>query len=504
MALKKKTHSDKDWYDFGFNSLNHATSEDKAHAKYSASGSDRWLSCPGSIALSEGVPEDEESAAAWEGTCAHACLEFLILNRKDLKKAVAKAKVHKKKDERTGKIITWNAQMIECALDELKYLEKRLKEYPGAVLKAESRVDASSFTMEDQFGTLDVEIAQEFGRLIIYDYKYGRFPVDPEENSQLIYYALAKAEEYGYNFAEVELIVGQPRSSEGASRRSWVTSMTYLLEEWFPRFKKGVEACEDYATAPLIAGDHCKFCPAAFQCPEISNKKLREAQVVFNDDVGVVEKLPALASIQMKNLPNVLDACDHIEKWIAAVRKHAFNVMERGEIVKGFKLVDKRSTRKWVNEEKVAAIAKTHFGSKAFSKPELLSPAQIEAAFKDNKVILPKVKDWVTKHTTNESSGFTMVREDDKRQAVNYIETVFKDDVFAISEKKNKKKGVRKMEQNPDIVLVEETPAGPMVTTKKVAKKVTKKAPAKKPVKTLSSKKTAKKATKKVVAKKRK
>ena len=41
-----------------------------AHSKLSASGAERWMRCPGSIAMSEGLP-DTSSVAADEGTAAH-------------------------------------------------------------------------------------------------------------------------------------------------------------------------------------------------------------------------------------------------------------------------------------------------------------------------------------------------------------------------------------------------------------------------------------------------
>lgn len=41
-----------------------------AHSKLSASGAEKWMRCPGSIAMSEGLP-DTSSAAADEGTAAH-------------------------------------------------------------------------------------------------------------------------------------------------------------------------------------------------------------------------------------------------------------------------------------------------------------------------------------------------------------------------------------------------------------------------------------------------
>ena len=42
-----------------------------AHAILSASGSSKWMNCAGSILAESGMPEDEGSDFAREGTAAH-------------------------------------------------------------------------------------------------------------------------------------------------------------------------------------------------------------------------------------------------------------------------------------------------------------------------------------------------------------------------------------------------------------------------------------------------
>lgn len=50
-----------------------------SHAKLSPSAAERWMTCPGSVVLSEGMPE-KTSAFAEEGTQAHALAEMLLNN----------------------------------------------------------------------------------------------------------------------------------------------------------------------------------------------------------------------------------------------------------------------------------------------------------------------------------------------------------------------------------------------------------------------------------------
>ncbi len=48
------------------------TMAERAHAKKSASGSKRWMSCAGSIPLADLLPAGGSSLPARQGTAAHA------------------------------------------------------------------------------------------------------------------------------------------------------------------------------------------------------------------------------------------------------------------------------------------------------------------------------------------------------------------------------------------------------------------------------------------------
>lgn len=392
--------------------LNKKSSEVKDHATYSASGASRWLNCPGSIRLSEKAPEQRESEYAAEGTQAHACLELLLRNMMNPTAAEKSARRH------------FPAEMVDHALVAVEWVHGRLEN--GQELLVETKVDSSAFTCAEQFGTLDIAIAEEFGRLVIADFKYGAgIGVDPvdssgEANAQLVYYALALSHLYNHNFSEVELVVIQPRAyhDSGETVRSHVMRMDELFA-WNAKFLAGVKACEK-ADAPLASGSWCRFCPAAVICPELKTKALKTAQVVFSDTTGV-ESVPEPKLIQLPNLGVALNACDRLEDWISKVREHAVHVLERGEQVDGYKLVAKRGIRKWVNEDKSFKEASKRFGELAFTSPKLLSPAQLEKATKG----VPGVEEWVATRTSAESSGTTLARETDKRPAVKPIEKVF-------------------------------------------------------------------------------
>jgi Protein of unknown function (DUF2800) len=375
------------------------TTEVKAHAKLSASGSERWLNCPASVELCERAPKQRESEYATEGTTAHTVLETILKNHSGGKPYSAAQMLKSKYPD----------EMVAHALQAYKEIEARLT--PGAILLSETRVDLT-FVGPDMFGTADCSIVEEFGKLQVIDYKYGAgVAVDPEENTQLLYYALGIAHLYNYNFTEVVLTIIQPRAPhERGPVREWVISIEELLA-WKQKFIDGVARVND-PLADYKAGDWCRWCPGAVMCPAIKDRALNEAQVDFNDDMTAIA-VPDTKAMTVPHLNTILSACDKLETWIGKVREHAFHVLEHGGQIDGWKLVQKRSIRKWTSET-APKIAKKKFGDGAFTEPELLSPAQLEKAFPHQKTL---VADFIKSHASDISSGLTLVPESDKRPA---------------------------------------------------------------------------------------
>lgn len=258
-----------------------------AHAKYSASGSERWLNCPASIALSEKAPPSVDSIYAMEGTEAHECLEFIMRNAD--KKSASVMRVLNGKYPDT---------MIHHGLTTFARIQQEAK---GNPILCETRVDLS-FVEPGMFGTVDAAIVELFGTLWVIDYKYGAGrQVEPEENTQMIYYALGIAHKYNFNFEKVRLAIAQPRIiSKRGYFRTWDIEIPELVA-WTDRFKKGVAECKD-PFASLKVGRWCFFCPASSICPAVSDQQYDEAQADFDvityDDIydGVTKTIKQLNS----------------------------------------------------------------------------------------------------------------------------------------------------------------------------------------------------------------
>lgn len=394
--------------------------QERAHAEYGASKSKIWLNCAGAIQLAKKAPPPAPSPYADEGTRAHEVLEAILLDpsRETIKRLRLEYVEPLGAREYIGRP-KYDEEMIAHGIATAEYIGGRLKNYPGAELRTESRVDASHFTKPGQFGTTDCAIVQLFGRLIVQDYKYGAgVAEDPENNTQGIYYALALAKEYDYNFAEVEIEIIQPRCQHAKGpRRSWIVPMGELIK-WEETFRKGVVEAEK-PNAPLKSGEHCRWCPAKVICPEISSNAMKRAQLVFKPGPGT-EKTAWSNTPHTVDLPSKLLIADSLERWIKSVRDYAESQLHAGRPVPGFKLVASQARRKWANEGRARKALVKALGQNVLEPLTLKSPNQIQEFFGIGAAKL------LAAHVVKVSSGFTMVEEADPRPAVNPAKEAFK------------------------------------------------------------------------------
>jgi hypothetical protein len=162
--------------------------------------------------------------------------------------------------------------------------------------------------------------------------------------------------------------------------------------------------------APVKAGEWCTFCPAAGFCPALRDKALESALADFGGATITVPSDPAV--LQPPDLARLLDAADLVDEWLGAVRAYALHLAESGETVPGYKLVPKRATRKWREEDSTPqALSALGLTPDQTHKRSLLSPAQIEK-------LLPKEKRAALDGlVVKESSGVNLVKDSDPRGA---------------------------------------------------------------------------------------
>lgn len=354
-----------------------------SHAKLSPSAAERWMTCPGSVVLSEGMP-DKSSAFAEEGTRAHALAEALLTKPE-------------------GK-----AQASEEMLDHVLVYVDHVASLGGRA-HIEQRVKVNDAV----YGTADAVVWQEDERhLHVVDLKYGAgVPVEVDGNLQLRIYALAALLTFPYPAHRVTATIVQPRCPHSAGPVRSVTYDVVDLLEFHADLEAAVSVVRDAQQqdpeALLDAGyltpseKGCRWCKAAPKCPKLRSKAQEMAKQVF---------APGLP-YDPKALADTLEFLPILEGWIKNTREFAYAEAEKGVAIPTWKLVEKRATRQWRDE--VSAVKALRFlPPEQLYTQKLITPAAAEKLLpKEQRALLDEL-------CVKESSGHTLVHESDNRPAI--------------------------------------------------------------------------------------
>lgn len=338
------------------------------HAKLSPSSAARWINCPASIRLSEGIP-DTTSDDAERGRLAHAIAE-LKARKKFLTPMSAR---------------TFNSQLKK--LQENSHFEKSIDDYTDRYVEEltahamsfktppfialETQVPVGLFTGEYRaddtpaFGTADcIQIGE--GVLWITDYKNGAgVPVEAEENPQMMLYALGALAYYrpfyGDTIHTVRTTIVQPAAS-GVS--TWETTRN-ALEDWgrdvvAPAAAKALSSEEE-----PHAGEWCRshFCPLRTTCRARAQEmfKLEEDYRLGIPEgslpEGWAETIKTNGSgpfgSETKYLLSDTEVGDALTRgadlvaWYNELKDYALQVCLDGKDIPGYKAVAGRSARDW-------------------------------------------------------------------------------------------------------------------------------------------------------------
>lgn len=307
------------------------------HARLSASGSKKWLNCPGSVRLEEKFA-DEGSGYAAEGTTAHALAE--------LKLREATGQITKEDFMKRTSELETDAEMDEYTEGYKDYVLERFAavsaECPDAKLSVEERLELSEY-VPDGFGTGDAVIVG-FHTLEIIDLKYGKgVPVSAQDNPQLMLYALGALTRYDwlYDVRKVRMHIYQPRI-DNVDLCEKDAEELYMWGAWVKqRAKLALKK-----NAECAAGDYCDsgFCKARPICRAYNDEKQRLAYLDF--------KQPA--ELSDEEIAEIIDKADELAKWAKLVSDYALDrAVNHGARYPGFKLVEGRSCRTYTDEEAV-------------------------------------------------------------------------------------------------------------------------------------------------------
>lgn len=382
------------------------------HAKLSPSAADRWFTCPGSVVLSQGMPE-RSSEFAEEGTLAHSVAESMI-QCMDVPKGAT--------EEMLKHLAVYVGNMDELA------------DHPYAVMHTEKKVVVT----DEVWGTADgIVWRPDQHTLYVRDLKYGAgVGVEVSDNLQLKIYALATLLTMKYPAKIVNVGIAQPRypHPDGPIRSKDYDAVDLIdfhgdLLDAIKRVRaarangdiylkvraENLSAAKEWEDKYLVPSEKgCRWCLAAPSCPKVKNKAQEMAKQVF---AVATTGNGEVRSYDPEELARALDFLPILEGWIKNVREFAYREAEKGHAIPSYKLVEKRADRKFkpgITDELAKALG---VEPKAlFGPAPMLGVTEIQklAPGKNDKERAKTLEPFVTK----ESSGHTLVHESDKREAV--------------------------------------------------------------------------------------
>lgn len=414
------------------------------HAILGPSSADRWMTCPGSVPLSEGIVEPPSNYAD-EGTAAHFLAAHCLENGthpKDHKgrfiyllesaetgdhyemfgneqysvedKILNEFEVNDDMVEHVGSYVA-NVRAMQLGVDGDLHVEQRLS---IAYMTGE----------EDAEGTSDAVIASNTV-LIVDDLKYGQgVRVDAVDNRQLKMYAASAVQKYGllYDFDKVTVMIHQPRLNH-------VSEHTYTLEE-IADFEGEVEvaaanvgqAMHLYNTGALIhefltpSEDACRWCKARADCPALAKFVGDAMDADFEDMTGVTDAdyyvNLKVEAYDAETLSLKARSIELIDMWCKAVRGKVESLLLLGQSVPGYKLVEgKMGHRKWSDEQEAETVFKSmRLKVEEMYDMKLISPTSAEKVLKESPKRWARIKPLITQTKGSPS----VAPESDKRPAM--------------------------------------------------------------------------------------
>jgi hypothetical protein len=346
----------------------------------------RVIACPGSVALSATMPPKPSSKYADEGTLLHDAIAQVL--GKDVSPESLLGMTYQ--DQLLTQELIDNK--IHVALDLLGVVDPNLEmEYA-----VETEVNFGDF-LPDVFGSCDL-LGRIGNKAIVLDWKFGDgVAVGVEENEQLLFYAAAAMRTPSVSWVfegvtEIECVIIQP-----PTLRRWVTTVE-RVKQFEQQLAQAVQKSAK-TDAPIMTGEHCRWCAAKPICPKMTGAVDRALDL-------------QLKSLDADKIGGYLANCDLLEQWITDLRALAHQMLEADVPVPGWKLVNKRATRQWANEDVADDVLSKIIPKDELYVSKMISPAQAEKVLKKSGTKLPD--DLVVAV----SSGSTLAREDDPRPAV--------------------------------------------------------------------------------------
>lgn len=372
-----------------------------AHALLGPSSAHRWLACTPSARLEEGL-EDQGSDYAREGTLAHRLGELQLRERWE-------APIDQEDFEEVRSDPMYSGAMEEHIGAYVTFVEERMAEAktrcadPRIFIEQVIRLDEY---VPEAFGTADCIILAD-GLMDVIDFKYGKgVPVSAEDNPQMKLYALGcyLALSFAYDIPRIRMTIFQPRlDSVSSAEISRDDLLDWAKQELKPRADLAWEGKGDFAPG----AETCRWCKAAPICRARADYQLELARYDFAQP----------ATLTPEEVAAILLRLPDFTSWATQVTEFAQDAaVNKGITIPGFKVVEGRSNRKYVDEDAIAkALRKAGYKVADIYKPKaLLGITAMEKLLGKHRM-----ETLIAPYITKPPGAPTLVPETDPRTAIN-------------------------------------------------------------------------------------
>ena len=353
---------------------------DNKHARLSPSSAHRWLECPGSVTLEAEYPADIVSEYAEYGTAGHMLGEIHLNNQLPVKMS---AGIILNKSINFPDGFQVDDEMIDAVQTYVDYCNN----LEGDKVFIEKKVDFSDWVPEG-FGTADyIKINSDpldGDTINVVDLKMGKgVKVHAENNPQGMLYALGVLQRYEEGYFKndlVRIVIVQPRLDHISE---WEISVGDITD-WANNVvkKKAGEAWT--GQMKFNPGEkQCRFCKASATCKALAEQSLQTAMDIFTD-LPTTGDLKQIHSLSNSEVSQLLPRLDEISNWIKSLKAFAFEQLEQGFRIEGYKLVRGRAgNRKWIDEAPVEErLKELGFLKRQVYKQVMITPAVADKMLK--------------------------------------------------------------------------------------------------------------------------
>lgn len=359
----------------------------KKHSKLSPSATKRWINCPGSLKLSEGM-RNEESVYAAEGTAAHDIAERALSQG-------AKACMVSEDSEAS--------KAVQVYLDEIEFIRST-----NHVICEHTERTLQCTTIPGLGGTADhvMVYRDNADKIVLHclDYKHGvGVPVDAEENDQVLSYFVILESHYPDMIDEYRGTIVQPRCFAGEAVQTWSCTPERVREH-------AKRIIEETQKTHLSAGDWCRWCPALMICPEVQEQAAAAACEEFSQ-------------VDLDTLLHYEKVAPAIQAFLKQIPKALLDLFRFGDGIPGKKVIKRYGNRKWKLATSLVQpeLEKLGLPREVIVEEKLRTPPQVEKLLdKDGKKVIESL-------VTREEIGYKIVPVTAKGDAVNFGESEFTD-----------------------------------------------------------------------------